>query len=782
MRMLQAYKSRKYLLRILLSITFLMVIVLILSSIVLHYISETRVVQMQKEANRKVMNQINQNISYMQEIVKNQALTIYNDNQIFFTLMSSQEQEDIDIINGMRLLGKAQESSAFLHSIMIYNGHLDKIYALGDLAENMKDQALAEDIAKQLQNEKKLPQMQLIPMNLSKRENSVDFFSLIIYESFYDKNDHESALVVNVKPEWIFDNLKAVNDFAIPGESDVFIMDQSGKVVLSGSNRNVPELNGLTEALAINQEKNEDRFGFFSKSFGQSGKYMVSYMQIGVGGWNVISVQPYNAVLGGIYEMRVTSIYVIVCFLILSVAVSVVMAHKLYKPVEKMLVGIRTHAGEEPDGINRSRDELSYISNVYSDMAQKLSLVTNEQDKQKNIIHNYHLRSIVTGSSSFSKEGFLNCVTRNGLRIVPDGLFLLVVIKIDNYAEFLSRTSENERKLYAFAIPNIAEEILFPSPFRCETADMRSDHLVMILSHDAGSEARFDEVLPLLRQVQDVVQNYYKLSLTMTLSKIIQGHEAITEQYGLALQYSMYKLIFGMKDIITPDRVRENIERFEYSFPADQEKKLIEAIKTNDPEAMESSVSLILARVSGYHYDHILHGILHLVDIIKTTIRDMNKNRVASVSVDLSALSRQVLEKETMGEIEQLIKQVCREIHEKLQDSDQEKNTVLMDAIKEIVATNYNDMNLSLQAIASMLRMTPAYVGRMFKQSEFVSVGEYINEIRLSHALEYLETKNFSIKEIMELVGFLNESTFFKLFKKKYGVTPKEYRLKRNIS
>jgi YesN/AraC family two-component response regulator len=173
---------------------------------------------------------------------------------------------------------------------------------------------------------------------------------------------------------------------------------------------------------------------------------------------------------------------------------------------------------------------------------------------------------------------------------------------------------------------------------------------------------------------------------------------------------------------------------------------------------------------------------LQLVDIIKSTIRDINKNRVASVLVDLSALSRQVLDKETLAEMEQLFLQVCGEIHEKLQNSEQDKNTVLMDAIKEIVATNYSDMNLSLQGIASMLRMTPAYVGRMFKQSELVSVGEYINEIRLSHALEYLETKNFSIKEIMELVGYLNESTFFKLFKKRYGVTPKEYRLKRNIS
>ncbi|QJD86953.1 helix-turn-helix domain-containing protein [Cohnella herbarum] len=782
MRVLQAYKSRKYLQRILLTISILMVFVLILSSMVLHYSTETRVVQMQKEANRKVMNQINHNISYMQEIVRNQALTIYNDNQIFFTLMSSQEQEEIDIINGIRLMNKAQESSAFLHSVMIYNGHMDKIYALGFLAENLKDHYMAENIAKQLQNKQKLPQMQLIPMNLSKRENSVDFFSMIIYESFNDINDHESALVVNVKPEWIFANLKAVNDFAIPGESDVFIMDRNGQVVLSGNERNVPELNGLTEALAAYQAKHEGKFGSFSESFGSSGKYMVSYMQMGVGGWNAISVQPYHAVLGGIYEMRMTSIYVIVCFLLLSIALSILIAHKLYKPVEQMLAGIRNHAGEGADPVNRSKDELSYVTNVYSLMAQKLSLVTNEQDKQRNIVHNYHLRSIITGSSSYTKDHFRDCVTQNGLAIVPDGFIWLVLIKIDQYAEFVSRTSDNERKLYSFAISNIAEEIMSPSPFRSEIADMRNDHLVMIVSREAGTATSFEEVESLLTRIQDIVKGYYKLSLTMTTSELIRGHEAITVQYGLAIQHSMYRLVFGKGQMITPERVKPNNERFEYSFPPEQEKKLSEAIRTNDLEAMESLVSIIITQVSAYHYDHILHGILQLVDIVKTTIRDMNKLRVASVSVDLSALSRQVLEKETLGEIEQLIHQVCREIHEKLQNSEQDKNTVLMDAIKEIVATNYGDMNLSLQGIASMLRMTPAYVGRMFKQSEIVSVGEYINEVRLSRALEYLETKNFSIKEIMELVGYLNESTFFKLFKKKYGVTPKEYRLKRNIS
>jgi hypothetical protein len=53
----------------------------------------------------------------------------------------------------------------------------------------------------------------------------------------------------------------------------------------------------------------------------------------------VVSVQPYKTVLGDIVKMRTTSIPVILCFLILSVFVSVVMAHKLYKPVETMLRG-----------------------------------------------------------------------------------------------------------------------------------------------------------------------------------------------------------------------------------------------------------------------------------------------------------------------------------------------------------------------------------------------------------------------------------------------------------
>lgn len=781
MKMLQAYRSRKYLLRILLSVTVLMVIVLTLSSTVLYYSSETRVIHMQKDANRKVMSQISHNIKYMQEIVRNAALTIYNDNQIVAPLMSSQPQEEIDVINAIRLLGKAQSSSAFLHSAMIYNGHTDIAYTVGALSPALPDHDKAEEIVNILKGTKKLPQMQLIPMNFSRRDHAVDFFSMVIYETFFDTNVRESALVLNVKPEWIIDNLKVVNDFATPERSGIMIVDEAGKVILTGNERNIPNPEDLTPVLKREHSDSPDGFGFFSHTFPGSGKYMVTYMDTGVSNWRVVTVQPYDIVIGSVMKMRTTSILVILCFLILSVVMSILLAHKLYRPVEMMIRRIREDAGIQAPENFPDKDELTFVTNIYSDIARKLHLIRNEQDKQKAIVRNYHLRSMVADSSAYSKASFVECVERNGLNIEPDGPFLLAIVKIDEYADFLARTDRAERQLYSFAIANISEEILAFGGFRCEMVDMKSDHLTMIVS---GGPANPDqnELETLLCKIQDIVLQYYRLSITMSISGFFERHDEISERYRVALQHSMYKLVFGKKTIITPEMVRDNVAHTDDSFPVELEKKLVEAIKTNNLRDMIQTVDQLIAPMSTYHYDLIVHGILHVVDLIKSTLREIGKNRVAPIPLDLSALNRQVLEKETLEEIKVLLHQVCRDIHDKLRSSERDKSAALIDAIRDIVESHYQDANLCLQSIASMLKMTPAYVGRMFKQNELMSVGEYINEVRLSHAKELLETKDFSIKEIMELVGYVNESTFFKLFKKKYGVTPREYRLKRKIS
>ncbi|MDG0810747.1 helix-turn-helix transcriptional regulator [Cohnella rhizosphaerae] len=60
-------------------------------------------------------------------------------------------------------------------------------------------------------------------------------------------------------------------------------------------------------------------------------------------------------------------------------------------------------------------------------------------------------------------------------------------------------------------------------------------------------------------------------------------------------------------------------------------------------------------------------------------------------------------------------------------------------------------------------------------------MADYINEVRLQNAVLLLETNNWQVNEISEKVGFSSQSYFFKLFKKRFGTTPKDYRIKKSM-
>ncbi len=777
MKVLEAYKSKKYLRRILLSMSIIVVLILIVSSSVLHYSSETRALQMHEESNRKVMNQIAYNIAYMEEIVANLAVNLYADEEILPLTLNPDKMSEI---RSTFRLNKKFTTSSFLHSIVVSNRNNGKTYAVGDLAVGAKDHDKAAAIVSLLKEGDALPRMQLIPMDVGD-DGSVDFFSFVMYEAYTEDFASESVLVLNIRPEWIFDNLRTINDFTAPERSGIYLLDENGRMLLAGDAPGLPDPERLrlavAERIAAPGQGAERPFGYFTAPIDGEEDYVVTYLVMGGSQWRVVGIQPYEAVLGDIYAMRQTSLIVIGSFFLLSVLISVFAAHKLYQPVERMIKQIRTHGEAGDESRDEGKDELSYVTNVYSAMVRKLEIAKDEQRNREHIVSNYYLRRLVADSPSYSGEELASCIAQNGLKVDPAGSYYLAIVKIDDYAEFVKNTNYNDRSLYLFAISNIAEEICGKHRFACETVDMRSDHLVMLFSVGGGADA-VPRIVELLKHVQDVVLNYYKLSLSMTLSERIERHEDITEQYGHALQYSLYKLIFGRRSIVTPDDLRPNLEHYETNVPADAEKKLVEGIKLNDLDKMDEGVKRLLEPLASFHYDHIIHGVLHVVDVIKSTIREMNNNRVAAIHIDVGSLSRQALEQETLEDIAQLFHRVCREINEKQRRTEQSKNEALIDAIKDIVDANFMDMNLSLQGIASLLRMTPAYVGRMFKQSEMISVSEYINEARLLQARTFLETKSYSIKEIMESVGFSNESTFFKLFKKKFGVTPKEYRLK----
>ena len=88
-------------------------------------------------------------------------------------------------------------------------------------------------------------------------------------------------------------------------------------------------------------------------------------------------------------------------------------------------------------------------------------------------------------------------------------------------------------------------------------------------------------------------------------------------------------------------------------------------------------------------------------------------------------------------------------------------------------------INYALEDYATMCNMSKYHFLRVFKQTVGVPPLEYRNNIRLEHAAELIKEKVSSIEEIALSLGFSSLAYFSSAFKKKYGVSPKQYQNKK---
>ncbi len=84
--------------------------------------------------------------------------------------------------------------------------------------------------------------------------------------------------------------------------------------------------------------------------------------------------------------------------------------------------------------------------------------------------------------------------------------------------------------------------------------------------------------------------------------------------------------------------------------------------------------------------------------------------------------------------------------------------------------------DIRLQTLADLIGMTPASFSRFFKLRTHKSISDYIIEARLGYAARKLADSAMSILEVCYTSGFNNISYFNRIFKKKKGCTPTEFR------
>lgn len=104
-----------------------------------------------------------------------------------------------------------------------------------------------------------------------------------------------------------------------------------------------------------------------------------------------------------------------------------------------------------------------------------------------------------------------------------------------------------------------------------------------------------------------------------------------------------------------------------------------------------------------------------------------------------------------------------------------EKSVSLVDAARDYINSNYS-RDISLDDVSRTVNISPYYFSKIFKDETGEGFVEYLTRIRMDKAKELLTTSEYSMKEICAMVGYADPNYFSRSFKKNVGVTPTEYK------
>jgi YesN/AraC family two-component response regulator len=101
-------------------------------------------------------------------------------------------------------------------------------------------------------------------------------------------------------------------------------------------------------------------------------------------------------------------------------------------------------------------------------------------------------------------------------------------------------------------------------------------------------------------------------------------------------------------------------------------------------------------------------------------------------------------------------------------------------SIQEYVSENLHK-NITLDDLAEVVCLSPSTLYKKMKDYADVSPMEYVMKVRLHRAVELLKDDSVSVQEVAQSVGFNTHSFFSECFKREFGMTPRQWRL-RNVA
>lgn len=470
---------------------------------------------------------------------------------------------------------------------------------------------------------------------------------------------------------------------------------------------------------------------------------------------------PYENFSGSINHVRniflIIGSFVVLLVLLIAFAAS----NKVYHPIAEM---VQTADGEGSLSEKMSKQladtELYSIAKTYQSMVQALNHL-NMRKEQEELAAYLSSRSAEKKLPEWVEETY-----------GKEGVYSRAVcLRISDAMDFNSSNTEEAIAFELETIRNIVEQV-FKGLGNILVTPVNREYLAVLLF--SGQKIAGSEITERIREVFTVTGELLHISMDAGVSNEKEGFGELNLMYQMARAATAYRFIYGLNAIVGEDQMTE---RALHGNKTAQTLPLIEALKNGDRNGFTDGYARFAEELKNYSLQTVRDALIDLAGQMLSYYHSLNYRFAPLSKADYEGLSQELGAYEYMDDVSEWFFRLADEIFMTLDRSRQNGREDIVDKVMGYLQESYADPNISAQLLADRFHITPSYFSRLFHEKCGCAFPDYLAALRIEKAKELLlKDGNQSIQEICEQVGYSNPSYFTTIFKKKFGVTPGQFR------
>ena len=208
------------------------------------------------------------------------------------------------------------------------------------------------------------------------------------------------------------------------------------------------------------------------------------------------------------------------------------------------------------------------------------------------------------------------------------------------------------------------------------------------------------------------------------------------------------------------------------------DKLLIAIREKNETQAMKTVEDQIKNGLPHMLDDPLMEWKFYLVGLLSYITYFLNDSGVVENYYDHSRVefTKEVYNAQSVEQCEEILRKIARFFSER----DQEPERTLSPLVRKIITDVDTDLKepLTLQYFSEKLEVNGSYLSNLFRRETGKTITQYVTDQRLKHAENLLRYTNKPVRSVAAEVGIGDAQYFSRLFRKKTGMKPTEYRRK----